>query len=105
MTAVTLHWSMIFSENRFPLFRIMLLMNLRLGRGLRALQKIEVAAFVGLPDVLGIHRPIATQKMRRRRPPGVTPARQFVVADMQMDATAGDVDLDLGAGSPHGPRG
>jgi hypothetical protein len=42
-------------------------MNLRLGNRRRALEKIEVAAFVGLADMLGIHRSEAALIARRRR--------------------------------------
>ena len=73
-------------------------MNLRLGDRRRALQKIEVAAFVRLADMLRIHRPVAARITRRRRRPGGAAARKFLVAHMQMDAARGDVDLDLVAG-------
>src|SRR5689334_8510691 len=70
-------------------------MNLRFGDRRRALQKIEVAAFVGLSDMLRIHRSIAARIAYRRRRPGGVPALELVVAHMQMDAARGDVDLDL----------
>ena len=37
-------------------------MNLRLGGTLRAGQKIEITALVGLADMLGIHRSIAARR-------------------------------------------
>src|ERR1700692_5036115 len=73
-------------------------MNLRLGDGRRALEKSEVAAFVGLADVLRIHGAVAAGVFRRRRRPGGAAARKLVVADVEVDAPRGDVDLDLVAG-------
>src|SRR5579862_9930166 len=74
------------------------LMNLRLRGGLRAHQKIEIAALVGLADMLGIHRAVAAQKVRRRRCPGGAAARELFVADVEMDFPRRDVDLDFVAG-------
>src|SRR5689334_20010421 len=63
-----------------------------------ALQEIEIAALVGLADVLGEHRAIAARVFGGRRRPGGLPAGEFGVADMQMDHPLVDVDLDLVAG-------
>ena len=41
------------------------------------LEKIEVAAFVGLLDVLGEHPPVASGEARRRRRPVRAPLGQF----------------------------
>ena len=79
-------------------------MNLRLGDALRAAQEIEVAALVGLADMLGKHRAVAARIFGRRRPPGGAPARKLLLADVQMDASRGDVDLDLVARMPAGRR-
>src|SRR5882724_93052 len=73
-------------------------MNLRLGHRRLALQEIEVAALVGLADVLGEHRAIAARIFRRRLFPGGLAAGHLGVADMQMDRALVDVDLDLVAG-------
>src|SRR3984893_3653176 len=73
-------------------------MNLRLGGTLRARKKIEIAALVGLAAMLGIHRTIAAQKMRRRRLPGGAAPRELFFADVKMDFARRDVDLDFGAG-------
>src|SRR5438876_410382 len=73
-------------------------MNLRLGHRRLALEKIEVAALVGLADVLGEHRAVAARVFRRRLFPGSLAAGQLAVADVQMDRALVDVDLDLVAG-------
>src|SRR5579871_288475 len=73
-------------------------MNLRLRGRCGAAEKIEVAALVGLADVLRIHRAVAALKMRRRLFPGGAAARQFFVADVQVDLARGDIDFDLVAG-------
>src|ERR1700730_18126936 len=95
------------SESRLRLrgYEITPLMNFRLRDRRLALEKIEVAALVGLADVLGKHRAVAAQVMRRRRRPGGAPARQLLLADMQMDAARGDVDFDLVARRGEGERG
>src|SRR6202034_3040624 len=72
--------------------------TLRLGRALRAREKIKIAALVGLADMLGIHRAVAAQKVRRRWCPGGATACQFLIADVKMDFSRRDIDLDLVAG-------
>src|SRR5579864_6011086 len=74
------------------------LVNLRLGGARRAGEKIEIAALVGLADMLRIHRAIAAQKMRRRRFPIGAAARELFVADVEVDFACRDVDLDLVTG-------
>ena len=71
-------------------------MNLRLGDLPLASEEIEVAAFVGLADMLREHRAVAANVMRRRRRPGGAAAGELLVADMQMDAAS--IDVDLGSG-------
>src|SRR5689334_13345907 len=73
-------------------------MNFRLrGRCTRE-QEIEIAAFVGLADMLRKHRAIAALVMRLRRGPGGTALCKLLVGDMQVNAASGDIDLDLVAG-------
>src|SRR5690348_9632156 len=74
------------------------LMNLRLRHRRLALQEIEVAALVGLTDMLGEHRAVAARIFRRRLFPGGLAAGELSVADVQMDRALVDVDLDLVAG-------
>src|SRR6266446_6002023 len=69
-------------------------MNLRLRGRLRAGEEIEIAALVGLADVLREHRAVAARVAGRRRLPGGAAAAKLVVADMQVDAAPSDVDLD-----------
>ena len=64
----------------------------------RASRKSKIAALVGLPDMIGIKRPVAARIFRRRLRPGRLAAGQFGIADMQMDQALVDVDLDLVAG-------
>src|SRR3954466_13382291 len=79
-------------------------MNLRLRHLGLALQEVEIAALVGLADVLGEHRAITARVFRCRRHPGGLPSRELGVADMQMDHPLVDVDLDLVAGLHEGER-
>src|ERR1017187_4043604 len=79
-------------------FKLPPLMYFRLGNGPKRPKKIEIAARVGLPDMLGIKRAIAARIARRRRPPRGTAAREFFVAHMQMNAACGHIHLDLVAG-------
>ena len=79
-------------------------MNFRLRDRPAGPQEIEIAALVGLADVLGEHRAVAARIFRRRRLPGGLAAGQFLVADVQMDAALVDVDLDLVAGLHEGER-
>src|SRR5215470_7978191 len=70
-------------------------MNLRFRNSGAGLQEIEVAAFVGLADMGGEHRPVAAPVTRLGWMPGGAAAGQILFADVQMDAAVGDVDLDL----------
>ena len=74
------------------------LVNFRLWNRPERRQKIEIAAVVGLSDMLGIKRTIAARIMRRGRFPGGLAAGQFRIRDMQMNAARRDVDFDLVAG-------
>ncbi len=67
-------------------------------------QEIEIAAFVGLADVLRIHGAVAARVTRRRLFPGGAAARQLLVRHVQMDAALVDIDLDLVAGLHEGER-
>src|ERR1039457_1680835 len=79
-------------------FKLPPLMYLRLGNGPKGPKKIEIAARVGLPDMLGIKRAIAARVARYRPLPGGAAARKLIVTDMQMDAARGHIHLDLVAG-------
>src|SRR6195952_2987010 len=62
-------------------------------------QEIEVAAFVGLLDVLGEHPAIAAFETCRGRCPFRAPAGQFRVGYLHADAAGVDVDADDVAGA------
>src|SRR5438874_9622983 len=79
-------------------------MDLRLHHRAGGAKEIEVAAFVGLADVLGKHRAVAARIARGRGLPGGAASSKLRIADVQMDAARGDVDLDLVAGLHHGER-
>src|SRR5665213_3394348 len=61
-------------------------MNLRLRHFAEWRQEIEVAAVVGLPNMLGIKRAVTARITRRRLLPGRLAARHLVVGDVQVDA-------------------
>src|ERR1035441_5079060 len=79
-------------------------MNFRFRNRTAGLKKIEIAALVGLPDMLGIKRAVAARIARRRLLPRGAAAAHLVVAHMQMDAARGHIDLDLVAGLHEGKR-
>src|SRR6476620_9722782 len=74
------------------------LVNLRLGHRSLALEEIEVAALVGLADVLGEHRAVAARIFWRRLLPVGLATGHLGIADVKVDAALVDVDLDLVAG-------
>src|SRR5690349_8029747 len=80
------------------------LMNLRLRHLAGGGEEVEVAAVVGLADVLGEHRAVAARIFRRRLLPGGTALRHFLVADVEMNLAGRHVDLDLVAGLHKGER-
>ena len=57
--------------------------NLRVGDRRRAFEEIEVAAAIGLRDVLGIQPAEAARVRHLARLPGGAPARQLLVGDAQ----------------------
>src|SRR5438105_14019359 len=69
-------------------------MNLRFRRRSRALEKIEVTALIGLGDVLLIQRAIAPLEVRWRHFPLGAAAGELRVADLQLQAAFGDIELD-----------
>src|SRR5262245_35719120 len=73
-------------------------MNLRFRHFGPTLQKVEIAALIGLADVVGEHRAIAARVFRRRLRPGRLAAGHLLFTDVQMDAASVDVDFDLVAG-------
>src|SRR5262252_4665119 len=68
------------------------------------LEKVEVAAFVGLQDVAAEHPAVATLEARRRRLPRGLAARQLVVAHLEVDAPRWHVDGDAIASLHQGER-
>src|SRR5262245_32263459 len=58
--------------------------DLGVGRGRGALEEIEVAAFVGLPDVLGEERAVAALEASRRRLPGALAFHHLGVVDEEL---------------------
>jgi len=79
-------------------------MNLRLGDRPERRKEIEVAAFVGLADVLRVKRTIAARIAGGRGCPGGAAARELLVVHMQMNSARRHVDLDLVAGLHEGER-
>src|SRR5262249_38700511 len=78
--------------------------NLRLGDAALAGEEVEVAAWGGLAGVGGERGAVAARMGRRRLLPGGGAAVELVVADVQMDAARGDIDLDLVAGRNESER-
>src|SRR5262245_1090650 len=70
-------------------------MNLRLRSSFPSKQKIEIASFIGLPDMGRVHRSVTALVARRRRSPGAAAARELFVGGLEMDAPRTGVDLDL----------
>src|SRR5512138_1730510 len=58
------------------------------------LQEVEVAALVGLLDVLGEHPAVAAPEARRRRHPFASSASQFVVGHPHVEGAVRNVHLD-----------
>src|SRR5262245_22872821 len=79
-------------------------MNLRLAGRRTATEEVEVAAIVGLPDMGREHRAVAALEARRRRLPGGAAAVELLLADGEVDAAIGDIDLDRIAGLHEGER-
>ena len=57
-------------------------MDFRLRNRSAGGKEIEIAAFVGLADMLRIERAIAARVARRWRLPGGAPARELLLRDM-----------------------
>src|ERR1700756_1639466 len=72
--------------------------DFRLGDLPLAGEEIEVAAFVGLPDMGGEHGPIAAKVAWRRLFPRRAAAGEFLLRDVQVDAPRRHVALDRVAG-------
>src|SRR5262249_31984408 len=68
--------------------------NFRLGNLPLAGEEIEIAAFVGLPDMGGKHGPVAAKIARRGLLPGRAAAVELLLRDVQMDAPRRHVHLD-----------
>src|SRR5262245_12613899 len=79
-------------------------MYLWLAHGGATLQKIEVAARVGLADVLLEHASVAALIARRQRLPGGLAAGELLLGDVEVDRAARDIDLDMIAGLRKGQR-
>src|SRR5262249_50419484 len=72
--------------------------NFRFGNLPLAGEEIEIAAFVGLPDMGGEHGPIAAEVAWGRLFPRRAAAVEFLLRDVQVDAPRRHVDLDRVAG-------
>src|SRR5215475_15391214 len=68
--------------------------DFRLGNLPLAGEEIEVAAFIGLPDMGGEHGAIAARVARRRLFPGRAAAIEFFLGDVEMNAPRRHVHLD-----------
>src|SRR5437660_5433642 len=68
------------------------------------LQKIEVAAFIGLLDVAGEHPAIAALVTRLRRLPCGAALCELSLRHIEVDGAGVDVERDLVAGSHQGQR-
>src|SRR5215472_1998313 len=75
--------------------------DFRLGDTLGALEEIEVAAFVGLPRVLGEHLVIAARVVARRRLVSLDAVGNLGVAQRDVDRALFYIDRDHVAGA-HG---
>src|SRR6266542_6813827 len=69
-------------------------MDLRLGGWRRAFEEVEIAAFVGLSDVLLIERAETARESRRRRLPLRAPARELVGGHAQLEPPCMHIELD-----------
>src|SRR5207247_4388765 len=74
------------------------LVDFRFGNLPLAGEEIEVAAFVGLPDMGGEHGAIAAGVARRGLLPGCAAAIELFLGDVEMDAPRRHVQLDRVAG-------
>src|SRR5690348_2739208 len=79
-------------------------MDFWLGNFTERTEKIEIAAFVGLSNMLRIKRTVAARIARGRRRPRGAAARHLVLADVQMNTARGHVHLDLVARVNQGER-
>src|ERR1700751_1498838 len=69
-------------------------MDFRVRRRRGALEKIEVASLVRLAHMLREQPPVAAAIARRRLPPGGAALLELLVAHLQAQAPAGDVEFD-----------
>jgi len=69
-------------------------MDLRIGRRGRAFEKIEIAALVGLCDVLLVERTEAALELGLGSLPRGAAARELVVADLELQPARGHIELD-----------
>src|SRR5579864_2182511 len=72
--------------------------NLGLGYDGGTGEEIEITAGLGLADMLLIKRAVAPSKARRRRNPLSPTSRELVRGHRELDAAAGNVELDHVAG-------
>src|SRR5215471_16858160 len=70
------------------------------GDGAERREEIEIAAFVGLPDMLGVQRPVTAWVMGCGLSPGGTTPGEIFIRDVEVNAALADIHFDLVAG-PH----
>src|ERR1700757_3915028 len=73
-------------------------MNFRLGNCAERCEKIEITSLIGLTDVFGVQRAIAARITWNGLLPRCTAATDFIIRNMQMDASRRDVHLNLVTG-------
>src|SRR5262245_12852994 len=69
-------------------------MNFRLGNYAERREKIEIATFICLADMLRIKRAVTARVAGRRLFPDGTTTSDFFLGNVQMDAACGDIDLE-----------
>src|SRR3989304_2639455 len=74
--------------------------DLRFRHACGALEEIEIAAFVGLPDMARENSAVSAGAAGSRPFPGLAPSGEFRFVDFQVQGSFRDVELDRVA-APH----
>src|SRR5437016_3349410 len=69
-------------------------MDFRIGCGNGAFEEIEIAALIGLRDVLLVERAIAAREFSGRRLPRRAAAGELLFAHLELELARGDIELD-----------